>query len=209
MTEVLRYHFSCVREFWQRELKKRTFVMAVVLVASTLLGYFTCVSNPEVTNAVVEYFASVMAESGVVSETGAISVIDLLLNNWMAILLCVVYGFLPFVFFPVLVLCSNAYLIGVAGAYYRIHGFPMAAFFAGILPHGIFELTALVLAAAMGFTICLTVMKKVFRTPGTVPMKELVSDVLRTLLMVALPLLVCAALVEAFITPWFMALFLP
>ena len=100
-------------------------------------------------------------------------------------------------------------LIGVAGAYYRIHGFPMAAFFAGILPHGIFELTALVLAAAMGFTICLTVMKKVFRTPGTVPMKELVSDVLRTLLMVALPLLVCAALVEAFITPWFMALFLP
>ena len=206
MTEVLRYHFSCVREFWQRELKKRTFVMAVVLVASTLLGYFTCVSNPEVTNAVVEYFASVMAESGVVSETGAISVIDLLLNNWMAILLCVLYGFLPFFFFPVLILFSNAFLIGAMGAYYRINGMPLSVFLAGILPHGVFELPALAIAAAMGFTLCLTLAKKILRFPGTPPMKELTGDVLRTLLLVLFPLVLAAALIEAYVTPLIMEL---
>ena len=206
--EALRYHCFCVQEFWRGGLKRYTVIMSVVLVISALLGYFMCAANPEVTNAMVEYFFSVMMDSGVVSETGAISVLDLLLNNWMAILLCVVYGFLPFLFLPVMILFSNSYLIGVMGAYYHINGLPMSAFLAGMLPHGIFELSALAMAAAMGFTICLALVKKIFHAPGTPPMKELVSDVLRTLLLVVLPLLVCAAVVEAFLTPLIMGLFL-
>ena len=207
MMETLRYHFSCVREFWRGGLYKRTAIMAVVLAASALFGYATCVSAPEVTNAVVEYFLSVMQEAGVVSETGSISVLDLLLNNWIAILQCTLYGFIPFLFLPVVILFSNAYLIGLTGAYYQIHQVPMSAFFAGIIPHGIFELPALVLAAAMGFTICLTLVKKVLHVPGTPLMRDLVSDVLRVLLMVVLPLLVCAAVAEAFLTPEIMTLF--
>ena len=207
--ETLRYHFSCVCVFWRGGLRRRTIIMAVVLVMSALLGYFMCESTPEVTTAAVEYLSSAMMESGIVSETGAISAIDLLLNNWIAILLCVVYGFLPFFFLPVLILFSNAYLIGLMGAYYHINGIPLSAFFAGILPHGVFELSALSIAAAMGFTLCLTVVKKLLHAPGTPPMKELVSDILRTLLLLSLPLLVCAALVETYITPQIMALFLP
>ena len=136
-----------------------------------------------------------------ISETGTLSLIDLLLNNWMAILMCVVYGFIPFLFLPVLILFSNAYLVGVMGAYYHINGIPMLVFFAGILPHGIFELPALVIAAAMGFILCLTLVKKLLHTPNTPPMKELASDTLRTLLLVVFPLLLCAAVVEAYITP--------
>ena len=207
--ETLRYHYACIGQFWRERLRKTTLIMAVVLVVSGLLGYFMCAANPDVTNAVVEYFLSAMMESGVISETGAIFVVDLLLNNWMAILLCVVYGFIPFLFLPVLILFSNAYLVGVMGAYYHINQISLSVFFAGILPHGIFELSALSLAAAMGFTLCLTLVKKLLHTPGTPPIKELVSDILRTLLLVELPLLICAALVEVFITPQIMAWFLP
>ena len=107
----------------------------------------------------------------------------------------------------VLILFSNAYLIGVMGAYYRINALSIPAFLAGILPHGVFELTALALGAAIGFTICLTLVKKILHTPGTPPMRELVSDGLRTLLLVVLPLLVCAAVVEAYLTPQIMELF--
>ena len=99
--DTLRYHASRVGQFWRERLGKATLAMAVVLLVSAVLGYALCASNPEVTNALMEYFMSVMLESGVVSETGMISVVDLLLNNWMAILLCVLYGFLPF-FFSVL-----------------------------------------------------------------------------------------------------------
>ena len=209
MMDTLRYHFSCVADFWRGGLKKRTIVLGIVLAASALLGYFTCLSAPEVTNAVMEYFASVMAESGIVSETGTISALDLFLNNWIALLTCVAYGFFPFLFLPVFVIFSNAYLIGAMGAYYAINGLPASAFLAGILPHGFFELSALALAGAMGYTICLTLVKKISHAPNTPPMGELVSDVLRTLLMVALPLLLIAAAVEAFITPAVMSLFLP
>ena len=100
MMDTLRYHFSCVADFWRGGLKKRTIVLGIVLAASALLGYFTCLSAPEVTNAVMEYFASVMAESGIVSETGTISALDLFLNNWIALLTCVAYGFFPFLFLP-------------------------------------------------------------------------------------------------------------
>lgn len=199
--ETLRYHCACIGQFWRERLRKTTLIMAVVLVVSGLLGYFMCAANPDVTNAVVEYFLSAMLDSGVISETGTLSLIDLLLNNWMAILMCVVYGFIPFLFLPVLILFSNAYLVGVMGAYYHINGIPMLVFFAGILPHGIFELPALVIAAAMGFILCLTLVKKLLHTPNTPPMKELASDTLRTLLLVVFPLLLCAAVVEAYITP--------
>ena len=207
--EALRYHFSCVGQFWRERLRKTALVMVVVLLVSAFLGYFMCAANPEITNAVVEYFMQAMLESGVISETGTLSVVNLLLNNWMAILLCVVYGFLPFVFFPVIFLFSNAYMVGVMGAYYQINGLPLSVFFAGILPHGIFEFSALTLAVSMGFTICLTLVKKILRMTDTLPMKDLVSDVLRTLLMVVLPLLVCAAFIEVFLTPLVMNLFLP
>lgn len=204
--DTLRYHASRVGQFWRERLGKATLAMAVVLLVSAVLGYALCASNPEVTNALMEYFMSVMLESGVVSETGMISVVDLLLNNWMAILLCVLYGFLPFFFFPVLILFSNAFLIGAMGAYYRINGMPLSVFLAGILPHGVFELPALAIAAAMGFTLCLTLAKKILRFPGTPPMKELTGDVLRTLLLVLFPLVLAAALIEAYVTPLIMEL---
>lgn len=204
--DTLRYHASRVGQFWRERLGKTTLAMAAVLLVSAVLGYALCASNPEVTNALMEYFMSVMLESGVVSETGMISVVDLLLNNWMAILLCVLYGFLPFFFFPVLILFSNAFLIGAMGAYYRINGMPLSVFLAGILPHGVFELPALAIAAAMGFTLCLTLAKKILRFPGTPPMKELTGDVLRTLLLVLFPLVLAAALIEAYVTPLIMEL---
>lgn len=207
--ETLRYHFSCIGQFWRERLGRTTLIMFLVLMVSALLGYFMCTANPEVTNALFEYFYSTMLESGVISETGAISLIDLFFNNWMAILLCVVYGFLPFLFLPVLILFSNAYLVGAMGAYYHINGISLRLFFAGIAPHGIFELSALAIAAAMGFTICLTLVKKLLHVQETPPMKELVSDVLRTLLSVALPLLICAAVVEVYFTPLVMGTITP
>ena len=206
--ESLRYHFSCVGDFWRTRLHKVFWVFLLVLVVSAAVGFLTCRANPDITNLVIDYFMSVMEESGVFDETGAVSVFSLLLNNWLAMLFCILYGFLPFLFLPVLILFSNAYLIGVMGAYYVINGVPVIAFFAGILPHGIFELPALVLAASMGFTLCLTLVKKILRAPNTPPMTELLSDILRTLLLVILPMLVAAAVIEAYVTPLVMSLFL-
>ena len=94
------------------------------------------------------------------------------------------------------------------GAYYHINGMPLSVFLAGILPHGVFELPALAIAAALGFTLCLTLAKKILRAPGTPLMKDLASDVLRTLLLILFPLVLVAALMEAYVTPLVMGMFL-
>ena len=96
--ESLRYHFSCVGEFWRTRLHKVFWVFLLVLVVSAAVGFLTCRANPDITNLVIDYFMSVMEESGVFDETGAVSVFSLLLNNWLAMLFCILYGFLPFLF---------------------------------------------------------------------------------------------------------------
>lgn len=206
--ESLRYHFSCVGDFWRTRLHKVFWVFLLVLVVSAAVGFVTCRANPDITNLVIDYFMAAMEDAGLFDETGAISVFSLLLNNWIAMLFCILYGFIPFLFLPILILFSNSYLIGVMGAYYAINGLPATAFLAGILPHGIFELPALVLSASMGFTLCLTLVKKILHSPNTPPMAELLSDILRTLLLVILPMLVAAAIIEAYVTPLVMSLFL-
>ena len=206
--ETLRYHCACIGQFWRERLRKTTLIMAVVLVVSGLLGYFMCAANPDVTNAVVEYFLSAMLDSGVISETGTLSLIDLLLNNWMAILMCVVYGFIPFLFLPVLILFSNAYLVGVMGAYYHINGIPMLVFFAGILPHGIFELPALILAFSMGLYICGHLTRRCRRDETALSLVQCLGLAARLLVFLLLPLLIAAALTEAYVTPLAVGLFL-
>ncbi len=201
------FQLTCVRDFWRQHLRKVFLVMLAVLLVSAAVGYLTCAAAPDATTAVIDYFMDAMLESGVVDETGAISPLGLLLNNWIAILFCVLYGFLPFLFLPVIILFSNAYLIGAMGAYYRINGISLRLFFAGIIPHGVLELPALAMASAMGYILCLTLVQKLLHRPDTPPMVELLSDVLRTLLIVVFPLLTGAAVIEAYVTPVVMRLF--
>lgn len=202
------FHFACIRQFWDERLHKTYRIMLIALVIAIAAGYATCISSPEITTTILDSFMEAVIDTGIIDETGAISPFGLLMNNWMAMLLCVVYGFLPFLFLPLLVLFSNSYLIGAMGAYYEIQGISMKAFLAGIIPHGIFELPALALAAAMGFILCITIIKKLLHSPGTPPMGELVSDILRTLLLAVFPLLVAAAAIEATVTPMVMEMFL-
>ena len=107
-----------------------------------------------------------------------------------------------------LILFSNAFLIGAMGAYYRINGMPLSVFLAGILPHGVFELPALVLASACGVYLCRNMGRLVVGGPGRVPMVELLCGLLRVLLLTVMPLTVAAAFIEAYVTPAVMAFFL-
>ena len=92
-------------------------------------------------------------------------------------------------------------------AYFLNNGASLAVYFAGILPHGVFELSALLLAFAAGFLLCRRTTQYVRKnTKGM--MKPLLLNLLRMFLMHILPLLAAAAVVEVYVTPQVMALFL-
>ena len=120
----------------------------------------------------------------------------------------ILYGFVPFLFLPVVSALSNAAVIGALAAYYRLNQLPMAVFFAGIVPHGIFEIPALVLAVTLGFLLCRNVARIILRSGRAVPMVDLLANILRTMLFVIFPLLLIAALIECYITPAIMSMFL-
>ena len=75
-------------------------------------------------------------------------------NNVRASAVSILYGFIPFLYLTALALGTNALILGVFAAYYVNNGVSLLVYLAGILPHGIFELTALMLAFAGGFLLC-------------------------------------------------------
>lgn len=110
------------------------------------------------------------------------------------------YGLIPFVPLSALALGTNALLLGAFAALYQHHGIGLGVYFIGILPHGIFELPALILSCALGLLICRTGTEKL-RKRSDVSFLHRVLDCNRVFLSFVAPLLLVAALVEAYITP--------
>lgn len=201
MRETLQTHVDGMRSFVHQQLGKLPWIMGILFVVCSAAGYVVFALNPSLTNELMKAVTEIFAQSGVVSESGGISFLGILLNNWFAMLFSVLYGFLPFVFLPVLSIITNAVLVGAMAAYYTISGLPLTLFFAGILPHGIFEIPALLLAVSMGVALCRNIIRLITRSARAVPMVEFLTGLLQTMLLLIFPLILLAAAVESFITP--------
>lgn len=201
-------HLTELRAFLRRDLRRLPLIFAGVFLLSCFVGYAVCAASPQLTETVVDYFNQMISDSGLADETGNISFVGMLMNNWFAMVFTILYGFLPFLFLPVITAVSNALIIGAMAAFYRLKAIPMSAFFAGIVPHGIFEIPALVLAVSLGFLLCRNLVRIILHSDKAVPMVDLLANILRTMLFVIFPLLLIAAAIECYITPGIMSLFL-
>lgn len=181
---------------------------ALTLALSALVGFAIAYAAPEVVDKVLEAFMNQIQEAGVVDETGELSVFALLMNNWRAMLVSAAYGFLPFLFLPLISLLTNGVLLGMLAALFMAQGTSLLAYLAGILPHGIFEIPALVFSIACGVYLCRNMCRMVTNHPGKAPLLAVLEDLLRVMVMIVAPLTVAAAFVECYVTPVIMALFL-
>ena len=201
MRETLQLHIDGMRSFVRQQLGKLPWIMGILFVVCTAAGYVVFALNPSITKKLVNTVTEVYAQSGVIDESGAISFFGILLNNWFAMLFSVLYGLLPFVFLPVLAVVSNGLLVGAMAAYYTINGLSLTLFLAGILPHGIFEIPALLLAVSLGAALCRNLIWTITRSKKAVPMVEFFTGILQTMLLLIFPLILVAAAVESFVTP--------
>lgn len=196
--EFLRREFApvlrnCIDAFW---------ILCMIFAAAALL-------LPDFSRDYLALLQQVFAESGLLEESGASMVGLLLENNIRATILTVIYGFLPFLFYPALTLGSNAMTIAVMGVVYVQEGFcSPVAFLAGILPHGIFEIPAMLIACAVGLCHCRLVTGLIRRRAQTTPPRAQLVSLAWVYAALTLPLLVIAALVETFLTPFIQGLFL-
>ena len=181
---------------------RRTLVMcAVGLALAAVAGFGIGVMLPQRAAQVLGDFMAQIQESGVISEEGALSVAGMLMNNWRAMLVSAAYGFVPFLFLPVISLVMNGLLLGLLAGLFQAEGTSLLVYAAGILPHGIFELPALLFSVACGVTLCVNMCRIVTGNPEKRPLLEMLEDLLRVMVLAVAPLTVAAAFVECYITP--------
>lgn len=124
-------------------------------------------------------------------------------NNFLASLLAYIWGLVPFLFLPAGILALNALIVG--GVFVFLDGLLSPLQFAlSLLPHGIFEVPALVLAISLGIKLSLEHSKRLMGRDHEA-IWPLVKRQVQVFIRLIVPLLILAALIEAFISPRFMA----
>ena len=190
-------------DFWREEYGRWVGMTAVAFLVLVVLSYIVGRLFPEIPATVLTYFNEVVADSGIVRDDGSFSALALFGNNLRAMVLSTLYGFIPFLYLPALSMGVNAILLGMVASSVNGQWLLLAA---GILPHGIFELPALCLSLAAGLCLCQNINRYIRKNEKGI-MKPLLLNILRVTGLVVIPLLVVAAIMESYVTPAVMQLF--
>ena len=191
-------------DFWREEYGRWVGMTAVAFLVLVVLSYIAGRLFPEISATILTYFNEVVADSGIVRDDGSFSALALFGNNLRAMVLSTLYGFIPFLYLPALSMGVNAILLGMVASSVNGQWLLLAA---GILPHGIFELPALCLSLAAGLCLCQNINRYIRKNEKGI-MKPLLLNILRVTGLVVIPLLVVAAIMESYVTPAVMQLFM-
>ena len=185
-----------------KDLLKREFLnTAAAFAVLAVLGFAAGMLFPDAAQQLLDRFAAQLEQLGLSSNVPQSQMMaTLFFNNVTASLLAMLYGLIPFVPLSALALGTNALLLGAFAALYQHHGIGLGVYFIGILPHGIFELPALILSCALGLLICRTGTERILKKSDT-PFFRRVLDCIRVFLTFSVPLLLVAALIETYVTP--------
>jgi len=139
--------------------------------------------------------------SGIELGSGA-TMLYILGNNLRAILVIALLGIVSFGVLGLMAYALNTGLIGLVLALYNLSGIdPLGVAISGILPHGIFEIPALIFSCAAVLQIgAVLVAPDPRRTLGEI-LIEALADWARVWVGLAVPLFVVAAVIEARVTP--------
>lgn len=187
---MIRYLSGVYGGLWRRagslDYELRRTAAAFAFLAALAFG--VCAACPSLGQRLADYLAALLGGMG--AEEERLSAPLLFAGSLRACVVVMLYGLLPFLYLPALALGMNALALGGLGAWYLHQGHSAAAWLAGLLPHGVFELPALVLSMATGLCVC-----------GHLSLWECLALISRMLFLAAAPLMAAAALMEVYVTP--------
>ncbi len=139
--------------------------------------------------------------SGMKNDSFAAMMLTLFWHNLRTSVAMMIGGIL-FGVLPIIFVLANGALVGyiLVITYQTTHLNPFLLFAAGILPHGIFEIPAYLLASAFGMRVGLLIFRSLGHRQGEGSWRRLGKDLLPTLVIVTI-LLFIAANIETGITP--------
>ena len=127
-------------------------------------------------------------------------------NNVRATFFILLGGIVSFSVLGMLMYLINVGLVGGVLGVFKLIGYsPFKLFVTGLLPHGIFEIPALMIASAIVFRMAAVLVSPQLGKSMGQMILELLADWVKVFVGVVVPLLAVAALVEAYITPIILA----
>ena len=204
MNELSSYLRRTLCEAWRNGYGEEARRAAIVAPLLTLIGFAAAWFFPQLTDHVMGVLEQAIDSAGLSSVTMAAAIFA---NNLTAAFSAILWGLVPFAYLAAFPLGFNFFLIGALGVYYVRSGSSLGVYLVGILPHGVFELPALVLFCAVGLYLCSRVTARV-RGDKEVRILRTLSEVSTLFLYVILPLLAAAALIETYVTPRLLAMVL-
>jgi len=178
-----------------REIRKYFFLMFVVFVFSSFLGYVFASENKEIAQ---EMIKKIISEFSIIKELSpmllfAFIFINNSLKSLFTAILGLAFGFVPFCF-----VVSNGFIVGLALALKaKETGLINALLY--IIPHGLLEIPAILLASSYGLWLGVVVIRKIRKKK--VNLKESVKYVLINFVKIIFPILLIAAFIEVYLTP--------
>jgi stage II sporulation protein M len=171
-----------------RTIKPYILILALIFAASFLAG--TVVPSP-IRRQMTEMFQAMAGDYRELS--GGMLFFTILAQNVMATIFVVISGVIVGII-PIFAVGSNAFGLGVI---YRqaseVSGYSKAAL--TVLPYGVFEIPALLIAASYGLWLGVMVVRRMRGKEGT-PLKTHMEHAFRRYFAVVFPLLVVAAAIE-------------
>lgn len=177
-------------------------VYFILFVGSGILSYFLFLGRERELTYFMEEIMNMFDDKGLFKPgiTSFTLALLLLKNNATASFIIYVTGLFPIFIPAVLIIVANGALIGIVFSALKTSGEGiLLPLLTAIVPHGIFEIPAVVLSASLSFYVSVGIIKKLMDSEFS--LRTCLINSLKTFLLVVLPLLVIAAVVEAFITP--------
>ncbi|HPW72396.1 MAG: stage II sporulation protein M [Methanothrix sp.] len=173
--------------------------ISVLLFALTaVMGYYTAHLDPEFAASWTEEMKIQSLIQWILGQPPLMIMMIIFLKNLLASAAAILLG-LGLGIVPMMVATSNGFLLGIVG-YSAVEREGWLYLAAGILPHGIIELPAVLLSIAIGLRLGHVLLLSLLKERADLSGEVRVA--IRLLLRWIMPLLLLAAAIETFITPF-------
>jgi stage II sporulation protein M len=176
------------KESWGYIKKAKNFIYVAIgiFLFSSLIGFF--ITPPEIiSEKIFEFIKNLLAQTEGMSAGRLISFI--FFNNLQSTFFALIFGIF-FGIFPAITAFANGYLVGFVASIASQEGNILELW--RLFPHGIFELPAVFISIGMGLKLGTFI----FQKDKIKSFKDYFLNSVRVFLLVVLPLLIIAAIIE-------------
>jgi len=184
----------------KRKLGAYVLFSCVMFLFFIATGYVTAQTDPAAGDQVYTMFQE-MVVAGVISDSAAIMALQIFINN-VQICALIFLGGATFGLLTVFLLMTNGVVIGVL-IEVLLRDMSKTALMVGLLPHGIFEIPAVLVSAALGMIVARGLFEEFAGRGNALDSAKAAG---RLFVMYVVPFIFIAACVEAFITPLMMGM---